>query len=110
MSWVQKDVQHVQQDPQQHPHVSVIIRTPSSQTSHSGEEQLWNEHHQQELERLDNLNLATTSYSYPTTVLDLTILHQRKGVQSESQLILTPSPYSPISKEYMKLTDNISTT
>jgi hypothetical protein len=107
MSWVQKDVQ---QDPQHHPHVSVITRAPSSQTSHSGQEQLWNELHQQELETSENLNLATTSYSYPTPALDLTILHSRRGVQSESQQINTPSQYSTISKEYMNLTYNISTT
>ena len=110
MSWVQKDVKHVQQDPQHHPHVSVITRAPSSRSSHSGQEQLWNEHHQQKLERLENLNLATTSYSYPTTVLDMTIMHPRRGFQSEAQLIPAQSPYSPISKEYTDLTDNISTT
>jgi hypothetical protein len=110
MSWVQKDVQHVQQAPQHHPHVSIITRAPSSQTSHSGQEQLWNEHHQQELERLENLNLATTSHSYPTTVLDMTIMHPRRGFQSEAQLIPAHSPYSPFSKEYMNLTDSIRTT
>ena len=109
MSWVQKDVHHVQQDPQ-HPYVSVITRAPSSKSSHSGQEELWNEQHEQELEILENLNRATTSYSYPATVLDMTILDPRRGVQFEPQLTQAHSTYSSISKEYMNLTDIINTT
>ena len=73
----QNDLQHVQQAPHRYPQVSVITRAPPSQPSLFGQEQLWNDHHEQELERLENLHRATTFNTQAAR--DITSQHLRSS-------------------------------
>ena len=107
MPWVQKDVQHVQHAPQCHPHVSVITRSPSSQTSLNGQKNLSNNHSEQDLENLENLNIATTSHRYPAPDL---ALHQSKRGDHSYTNNPTTLTHNPNSKQYKNLTNNTSVT
>ena len=107
MPWVQKHAQHLQHAPQCHPHVSVITRSPSSQTSLNGQKNLSNNHSEQDLENLENLNLATTSHCYPAPYL---ALHQSKRGDHSNTNNPTTIHHIPYTKQNTSLTNNTSVT